>query len=63
MTGHKEPAARSIYIGEPEKRKPKHVSNVVCNQKYNVVTFLPMVLYEQFKFFFNLYFLIVALSQ
>jgi phospholipid-translocating ATPase len=28
-----------------------------------VVTFLPLVLYEQFKFFFNLYFLLVALSQ
>jgi phospholipid-translocating ATPase len=28
-----------------------------------VVTFLPIVFYEQFKFFFNLYFLLVALSQ
>jgi phospholipid-translocating ATPase len=35
----------------------------VRNQKYNVVSFLPLVLYEQFKFFFNLYFLLVALSQ
>ncbi|KAJ3415021.1 putative aminophospholipid-translocase [Chytridiales sp. JEL 0842] len=26
-------------------------------------TFMPLVLYEQFKFFFNLYFLLVALSQ
>ena len=33
------------------------------NQKYNVFTFLPLVFYEQFKFFFNLYFLLVALSQ
>lgn len=33
------------------------------NQKYNVVSFLPLVLYEQFKYFFNLYFLLVALSQ
>eukprot|EP00158_Paraphelidium_tribonemae_P008288 Partr_v1_DN28543_c0_g2_i1_m72654 putative ATPase class II type len=37
--------------------------NVVRNQKYNIVTFLPMVLIEQFKFFFNLYFLMVAMSQ
>jgi phospholipid-translocating ATPase len=28
-----------------------------------VFTFLPIVFYEQFKFFFNLYFLLVALSQ
>lgn len=37
--------------------------NAVLNAKYNPVLFLPVVLYEQFKFFFNLYFLIVALSQ
>lgn len=33
------------------------------NQKYSVISFLPLVFYEQFKFFFNFYFLIVALSQ
>ncbi|KAI8914779.1 hypothetical protein DFJ77DRAFT_431040 [Powellomyces hirtus] len=38
-------------------------ANVIRNQKYNVVSFIPIVLYEQFKFFFNLYFLLVALSQ
>jgi phospholipid-translocating ATPase len=27
------------------------------------MTFLPLVFYEQFKFFFNFYFLVVALSQ
>lgn len=32
-------------------------------QKYNVLTFLPLVLFEQFRFFLNLYFLIMALSQ
>jgi len=37
--------------------------NVIRNQKYSLLTFLPVVLYEQFKYFFNLYFLIVALSQ
>jgi phospholipid-translocating ATPase len=36
---------------------------VVRNQKYTVLTFVPRVLYEQFKYFFNLYFLLVALSQ
>eukprot|EP01122_Echinamoeba_exundans_P012832 TRINITY_DN5485_c0_g1_i1.p1 TRINITY_DN5485_c0_g1~~TRINITY_DN5485_c0_g1_i1.p1 ORF type:complete len:1142 (+),score=257.53 TRINITY_DN5485_c0_g1_i1:61-3486(+) len=37
--------------------------NVIRNQKYSILFFLPVVLFEQFKFFFNLYFLIVALSQ
>ena len=38
-------------------------SNAISNAKYNPITFVPIILYEQFKFFFNLYFLIVALSQ
>lgn len=38
-------------------------SNSISNAKYNAVTFLPVILYEQFKFFFNLYFLLVAFSQ
>ncbi|ORY85513.1 hypothetical protein BCR37DRAFT_402042 [Protomyces lactucae-debilis] len=38
-------------------------SNAISNAKYNVVTFIPLTLFEQFKFFFNLYFLLVALSQ
>ncbi|KAI8324412.1 phospholipid-translocating P-type ATPase [Martensiomyces pterosporus] len=43
--------------------KSKYPANVVRNNKYNFITFLPLVLFEQFKFFFNLYFLLVALSQ
>ncbi|KAJ1667896.1 putative aminophospholipid-translocase [Coemansia sp. RSA 1646] len=44
-------------------KKSKYPANVVSNNKYNIITFLPIVLFEQFKFFFNLYFLLVALSQ
>lgn len=33
------------------------------NQKYSVITFMPVVLYNEFKFFFNLFFLLIALSQ
>ena len=43
--------------------KGKYPTNIVKNQKYNLISFIPYVLYEQFKFFFNLYFLLVALSQ
>ena len=32
-------------------------------EKYNAFTFLPIVFYEQFKFFFNVNFSLVALSQ
>ncbi|KAL6937604.1 putative aminophospholipid-translocase [Hanseniaspora osmophila] len=43
--------------------RKKYPSNQLSNAKYNPVTFIPLILYEQFKFFFNLYFLLVALSQ
>ncbi|EJU00637.1 phospholipid-translocating P-type ATPase [Dacryopinax primogenitus] len=55
--------ARTIPFRPPEKLASRFPANVVRNQKYNLFTFLPLVLYEQFKFFFNLYFLLVALSQ
>ncbi|KAI5121482.1 hypothetical protein M0805_003937 [Coniferiporia weirii] len=55
--------SRSIPFRPSEKFQNKFPPNIVRNQKYNVFTFLPIVLYEQFKFFFNLYFLLVALSQ
>ncbi|KAG4085047.1 phospholipid-translocating P-type ATPase [Neocallimastix lanati (nom. inval.)] len=52
---------RTIFIGK--KNRSKYSKNVIRNQKYNIITFFPVVLYEQFKFFLNLYFLLVALSQ
>ncbi|KAI9317915.1 hypothetical protein BX666DRAFT_2018742 [Dichotomocladium elegans] len=41
----------------------KYAPNIIVNQKYNIATFIPLVLFEQFVVFFNLYFLLVALSQ
>jgi phospholipid-translocating ATPase len=37
--------------------------NVVKNTKYTIFSFLPVFFYNEFRFFFNLYFLIVALTQ
>ncbi|KAE8258379.1 hypothetical protein A4X13_0g1710 [Tilletia indica] len=56
-------ASRTVTFADPERVRARYPANVVRNQKYNVASFLPIVLYEQFKFFFNLYFLLVALSQ
>ncbi|KAI8996275.1 protein transporter [Trametes punicea] len=61
--GRSSDKSRTIPFRPPEKLQSKFPPNVVRNQKYNVFTFLPLVFYEQFKFFFNLYFLLVALSQ
>nr|XP_058896443.1 probable phospholipid-transporting ATPase IIB isoform X4 [Kogia breviceps] len=55
--------ARTVWLGCPEKCEEKHPRNSIKNQKYNVFTFIPGVLYEQFKFFLNLYFLVVSCSQ
>ena len=37
--------------------------NKINNQKYSFLTFVPLVLFHEFKFFFNLFFLLIALSQ
>ena len=50
---------RHINVG----RAAKFPSNAVSNAKYTPWSFLPRTLYNEFSFFFNLYFLLVALSQ
>lgn len=53
--------SRYINIGEyPRYRFPP---NAVSNAKYTAWSFLPRTLYNEFSFFYNLYFLLVALSQ
>lgn len=39
------------------------MTNKLNNNKYNVITFIPVVLFNQFKFFYNLFFLLISLSQ
>ncbi|XP_039593639.1 probable phospholipid-transporting ATPase IIB isoform X2 [Polypterus senegalus] len=59
----KELKARTVWLGCPEKCEEKYPRNAIKNQKYNIFTFVPGVLYQQFKFFLNLYFLVVSCSQ
>ena len=37
--------------------------NIIRNQKYSVISLIPVVLWNQFKFFSNLFFLLIAISQ
>ena len=37
--------------------------NIIRNQKYSVFSIIPIVLWNQFKFFSNLFFLLIAISQ
>ncbi|KAL9137382.1 MAG: hypothetical protein Q9175_001397 [Cornicularia normoerica] len=53
--------SRNISVGQyPSPRFPP---NAVSNAKYTAWSFLPRTLYNEFSFFFNMYFLMVALSQ
>lgn len=67
FTGKKSPQVdenkerKIIFTGKatPEIDAP----NVIRNQKYTVLSLIPVVLYNQFRFFSNLFFLLIALSQ
>ena len=39
------------------------IENIVRNQKYSIITFVPIVLFYQFKQFQNMFFLLTAVSQ
>lgn len=53
--------SREIFVGQSQKLR--YPANVVSNAKYTAWSFLPRTLYNEFSFFFNIYFLLVALSQ
>ena len=53
--------SRHINIGQHPP--PRFPPNAVSNAKYTAWSFLPRTLYNEFSFFFNMYFLLVALSQ
>ncbi|OEH76433.1 cation-transporting ATPase family protein [Cyclospora cayetanensis] len=58
------PAYRERLIHLSGQTAPTHfTSNAIKNTKYSLFTFLPVVLFQQFRFFFNLFYLIVALAQ
>ncbi|KAH9278326.1 putative phospholipid-transporting ATPase IIB [Echinococcus granulosus] len=58
----KEYHSRMVCTGLPNRVR-KFPPNVIKNQKYNIFTFIPLVLFEQFSVFLNLIFLIMACSQ
>ena len=55
--------ARDVMIGRRDLNTIWYPKNVIRNQKYNIFTFIPLVLFEQFRFFLNLYFLLMACTQ
>ena len=57
------PTRRTILLNAGQPTKQRHPHNAAANTKYSLVFFVPKVLLEQFRYFFNIYFLLVALSQ
>eukprot|EP00127_Corallochytrium_limacisporum_P006178 Clim_evm17s220 gene=Clim_evmTU17s220 len=51
------------FLVDAPQRRPDYPSNGINNTKYSVFTFLPKVLWEQFRYFLNFYFLVICLSQ
>lgn len=54
-------ASRLVAVGSTQSTR--FPPNIISNAKYTAITFLPITLYNEFSFFFNMYFLLVALSQ
>lgn len=54
---------RDILIGRRDLNKTWYPQNAIRNQKYNIITFIPLILFNQFRFFFNLFFLVMACTQ
>lgn len=56
-------ATRTVSLDSKAKKSGQYPPNIISNHKFTPITFLPLTLYNEFKFFFNMYFLLVALSQ
>jgi len=54
-------SSRHVAVGSTQTTR--FPPNSVSNAKYTALSFLPLTLYNEFSFFFNMYFLLVALSQ
>ncbi|KAH6686251.1 hypothetical protein F5X68DRAFT_153680 [Plectosphaerella plurivora] len=53
--------SRIVAVGLAQSTR--YAPNIISNAKYTALSFLPVTLYNEFSFFFNMYFLLVALSQ
>jgi phospholipid-translocating ATPase len=58
---HDPTTQRTISVGQLQTAR--FPANAVSNAKYTPWSFLPRTLYNEFSFFINMYFLLVALSQ
>lgn len=60
-TDHDPSSNRTVAVGQ--RQTTRFPPNAISNAKYTPWSFLPKTLYNEFSFFINMYFLLVALSQ
>ena len=53
---------RNINLDGTTKPR-RYPTNKQNNQKYNLISLIPVVLFNQFKMFYNFFFLLIGLSQ
>lgn len=58
---HDPASNRIVVVGQ--RQSSRFPLNAISNAKYTPWSFVPRTLYNEFKFFLNMYFLLVALSQ
>ena len=63
MSREKVEPNRRIHINDPDKNKGQFCSNRISTTKYNILTFLPLFLFDQFRRYANLFFLFIILLQ
>ena len=56
------PNLRMIYF-DGRTKPSKFPDNSIKNTKYNLITLIPLVIYNQFKYFFNFFYLMITLAQ
>ncbi|KAG5863820.1 hypothetical protein JTB14_001064 [Gonioctena quinquepunctata] len=54
---------RVIFINRAQPPVPKFVHNRISTAKYSIIRFIPLFLYEQFRRWANVFFLMIALLQ
>ena len=54
--------SRKVYL-KGTSEPLSQFTNEVKNQKYNILTFLPLFFFHQFKAFFNIFFFAITISQ
>jgi len=54
--------SRTVYLNN-RRMSGNYTANRINNQKYNLITFVPLVLFNQFKQFYNLFFLLICVAQ